>query len=154
MCTKRTGNPCGKITNWHKQGENHCPANPTCVQPSPVGERAHMRHLILPKAAYRFFHSVHTTCPRTWPTQLTMAPVRPVSMAHEGEWVLKMKALPTSSSQTNKMFLSAKDSYRISIPVVIISLKINDVWEFPDGPVVKTPCFQCTGHRFDSWLDN
>ena len=36
------------------------------------------------------------------------------------------------------MFLSAKDSYRISAPVATISSKIKDVWEFPDGPVVKT----------------
>ena len=26
--------------------------------------------------------------------------------------------------------------------------------DFPGGPVVKTPCFQCRGHRFDSWSGN
>jgi len=24
-------------------------------------------------------------------------------------------------------------------------------WDFSGGPVVKTPCFQCRGYRFDSW---
>ena len=23
------------------------------------------------------------------------------------------------------------------------------VWDFPGGPVVKTPCFHCGGHGFD-----
>ena len=26
--------------------------------------------------------------------------------------------------------------------------------EFPDGPVVKTSCFHCRGHGFDSWSGN
>ena len=26
-------------------------------------------------------------------------------------------------------------------------------WDFPGGPVVKTPHFQCTGCRFDPWYD-
>ena len=26
--------------------------------------------------------------------------------------------------------------------------------DFPGGPVVKTPCCQCRGHRFDFWLGN
>ena len=26
--------------------------------------------------------------------------------------------------------------------------------EFPGGPVVRTLCFQCRGHRFDPWLGN
>ena len=26
--------------------------------------------------------------------------------------------------------------------------------DFLSGPVVKTPCFQCRGHRFDPWLGN
>ena len=30
--------------------------------------------------------------------------------------------------------------------------KINKCWDFPGGPVVKTPCFHCRGHRFDPWL--
>ena len=31
---------------------------------------------------------------------------------------------------------------------------INTGREFPDGPVVKTPCFHCRGHGFDSWSGN
>ena len=27
-------------------------------------------------------------------------------------------------------------------------------WEFPDGPVVRTPCFHCRGHGFNPWLGN
>ena len=27
-------------------------------------------------------------------------------------------------------------------------------WDFPDGPVVKTPCFQCRGRRFDPCSGN
>ena len=27
-------------------------------------------------------------------------------------------------------------------------------WDFPGGPVVKTPHFQCKGHRFDPWSGN
>ena len=26
--------------------------------------------------------------------------------------------------------------------------------DFPGGPVVKTPCFQCRGHKFNPWLGN
>ena len=25
-------------------------------------------------------------------------------------------------------------------------------WDFLDGPAVKSPLFQCRGHRFDPWL--
>ena len=25
-------------------------------------------------------------------------------------------------------------------------------WDFLDGPAVKSPLFQCRGHRFDHWL--
>ena len=27
-------------------------------------------------------------------------------------------------------------------------------WDFPSGPVVKTPCFQSRGCGFDPWLGN
>ena len=27
-------------------------------------------------------------------------------------------------------------------------------WDFPVGPVIKTLCFQCRGHVFNSWLGN
>ena len=27
-------------------------------------------------------------------------------------------------------------------------------WDFPGGPVVKTPSCQCRGHRFNSWSGN
>ena len=27
-------------------------------------------------------------------------------------------------------------------------------WDFPGGPVVKTPCSQCRGPRFHPWLGN
>ena len=27
-------------------------------------------------------------------------------------------------------------------------------WDFPGGPVVKTPRFHCRGHRLDPWLGN
>ena len=26
--------------------------------------------------------------------------------------------------------------------------------DFPGGPVARTPCFHCRGHRFDPWLGN
>ena len=29
--------------------------------------------------------------------------------------------------------------------------KKNLLKEFPGGPVVKTPCFQCRGRGFDPW---
>ena len=28
------------------------------------------------------------------------------------------------------------------------------LWEFPDGPVVRTLCFQCRGCRFNPWSEN
>ena len=27
----------------------------------------------------------------------------------------------------------------------------NKIWDFPGGPVVRTPCFHCRGHGFDPW---
>ena len=27
-------------------------------------------------------------------------------------------------------------------------------WDFPGGPVVKTPCFHCRGLRFNPWPGN
>ena len=30
-------------------------------------------------------------------------------------------------------------------------IKIMCVWDFPGGPVVKTPRFHCWGHGFDPW---
>ena len=36
---------------------------------------------------------------------------------------------------------------------IILQLKINlkDLRDLPDGPVAKSPCFQCRGPRFDPW---
>ena len=36
--------------------------------------------------------------------------------------------------------------------IVMTALKL--LWEFPGGPVVRTPCFHCRGHRFDPWSGN
>ena len=33
------------------------------------------------------------------------------------------------------------------------SRRVN-CWGFPDGPVVRTPRFHCSGHRFDPWSGN
>ena len=33
-------------------------------------------------------------------------------------------------------------------------VKRYDYWDFPGGPVVKTPSFQCRGPRFDPWSGN
>ena len=27
-------------------------------------------------------------------------------------------------------------------------------WDFPDSPVVRTPCFYCRDHRFNPWSRN
>ena len=35
----------------------------------------------------------------------------------------------------------------------IKSSKSKD-WGFPGGPVVRSPCFQCRGYGFYSWLGN
>ena len=32
----------------------------------------------------------------------------------------------------------------------VTSKKTSD-WEFPGGPVVRTLCIHCRGHRFDPW---
>ena len=32
-------------------------------------------------------------------------------------------------------------------------MKVHD-GDHPGGPVVKTPCFHCRGHRFSSWEGN
>ena len=34
----------------------------------------------------------------------------------------------------------------------IISFKIDDSWDFPGGPVVKTLPSHCTGCEFDPWF--
>ena len=31
---------------------------------------------------------------------------------------------------------------------------MDKCWEFPGGPVIRTVCFRCKGHKFDSWLGN
>ena len=38
--------------------------------------------------------------------------------------------------------------------MLIKHLKNISAWDFPGGPVVKIPCFQCRGHRFHSWSGN
>ena len=35
-----------------------------------------------------------------------------------------------------------------------ISALTKEIQNFPGGPVVKTPCFQRRGRRFDPWLGN
>ena len=37
---------------------------------------------------------------------------------------------------------------------MVFFLKIDGNRDFPGGPVVKSLCFQCRGHRFDLWLGN
>ena len=34
------------------------------------------------------------------------------------------------------------------------NFKTHISWNFPGGPVVKTPCFHCRGLGFYSWLGN
>ena len=38
-------------------------------------------------------------------------------------------------------------------PQAVVSIQIFS-WDFPGGPVAKTPCSRCTGPRFDSWFGN
>ena len=38
--------------------------------------------------------------------------------------------------------------------MLIKHLKNISAWDFPGGPVVKIPCFQCRGHGFHSWSGN
>ena len=50
------------------------------------------------------------------------------------------------------------DTYQISCGQNGIAYKItvnltNTLWDFPDGPMIKTHS-QCRGHRFASWLGN
>ena len=35
-----------------------------------------------------------------------------------------------------------------------IAHKMEEGWDFPGGPVGKTPCSQCRGLGFDPWLGN
>ena len=37
---------------------------------------------------------------------------------------------------------------------LVSCLKAINYRDFPGGLMVKTPCFQCRGHRFDPWLEN
>ena len=39
-------------------------------------------------------------------------------------------------------------------PVIMAIIKKSTNRDFPDGPVVKTPCFHCLGHRFNPRLGN
>ena len=39
-------------------------------------------------------------------------------------------------------------------PIYNCIKKPNQTRDFPGGPVVKTPCFQCRGHEFDPWSGN
>ena len=39
------------------------------------------------------------------------------------------------------------------VRMAIIKKSTNN-WDFPGGPVVKTPCCQCRGCGFDPWLGN
>ena len=39
-------------------------------------------------------------------------------------------------------------------PQVGLVVKTDDAEDFPGGPVVKTPCFQCRGLGFDPWSGN
>ena len=34
----------------------------------------------------------------------------------------------------------------------ILQFNTWNIWDFPGSPVVKIPCSQCRGHRFNSWL--
>ena len=44
-----------------------------------------------------------------------------------------------------------------SIGVIGESFRVDEKWyhwDFPGGPVVKTPYFQCRGHKFNPWSGN
>ena len=69
----------------------------------------------------------------------------------------KRKLRVRRSSKLQKVF-TPKDQNIIRInsrakPQVDKSWKAMG-WDFPGGPVVKTPGFHCKGHRFDPWSGN
>ena len=37
---------------------------------------------------------------------------------------------------------------------IIKAIYEKPIWDFPGGPVGKTPCSQCRGLRFDLWSRN
>ena len=50
-----------------------------------------------------------------------------------------------------QVFISCTNAFT---EITQIFFKSTVYWDFPGGPVVKTPHFQCMGYRFDPWLKN
>ena len=40
------------------------------------------------------------------------------------------------------------------VKFTVTFLKVLKNWEFPGGPVVRTPSFHCRGYGFDPWSGN
>ena len=49
--------------------------------------------------------------------------------------------------------LSHLQSHQKEYLGINLTKEVNDLylWDFPGGPVVKTPCFHCRGHGFNPW---
>ena len=69
------------------------------------------------------------------------------------KWTSTWKDCSTSLVIQEMKFKATMRHYFTPISMDITkNTKINKCWDFPGGPVVKTPCFHCRGHGFDPWL--
>ena len=73
---------------------------------------------------------------------------------YEG-WALKEQPI-SQACKVNKAAGALFDSCQQPTvsPVRHIVVLRQAVREFPGGPVVRTLCFHCRGHRFEPWLGN
>ena len=71
---------------------------------------------------------------------------------------------PERNENENTTYQDVWDAFKVMLRGNFIALKayiskeerskINDLWDFPDGPVVKMPRSQCRGPGFDPWSGN
>ena len=113
----------------------------------------------VPACGWWFLHTSWCGCKVSFPSSSCLGPQNrcshftvswyswTLSPSHwDSSWSQKLDQLhlfPVCHRQIFlKSFLERKDNSK---------LQYSWVGDIPGGPVVRTPCFHCRGHRFDSW---
>ena len=100
----------------------------------------------------QFYHQIRGAADRGWEGGFFPAVLGPLTSFYVAPQKLTT-TLPTLQLKPTKTVViigPARFLFRFTKILLIISSQKSQSWDFPGGPVAKTPCSQCGEPRFDT----